>query len=119
MDVLAALRTTQAVDSRTVHGDTPLLSAARAGHPATVQVFLDSNADVNAKDKSGRTALFSAIVPESSRKIPTGTCFSVVATLVKNGASVDIEDDEGKPAVFFCRGWWTDGCSAVPPGSTS
>ena len=101
VDVLAALRTTQAVDSRTVHGDTPRFSAARADHPTTVQALLDSNADVNAKDKSGRTALFSAIVPEFSRKIPIGTCYSVVAPLVKNGASVDIQDDEGKTPVFF------------------
>ena len=66
---------------------TPLYQTARFGHKEVAELLIASSADVNAKDKSGRTALH--IAANSGRK-------EVAELLITNGTEVNTNDDVGK-----------------------
>ncbi|KAI0988584.1 hypothetical protein GJ496_005992, partial [Pomphorhynchus laevis] len=63
--------------------DTPLTIAADRGHDKFVQLLLDNNAYIDAKNKKSATALWLAA---------NGGHNDVVQLLVNNGATVDVED---------------------------
>ena len=63
--------------ARTTYGTTPLHAAARSGHLLVAGLLIEKGAEVNAKDKKGRTPLKLAL--EGGKK-------KVVALLKKHGA---------------------------------
>lgn len=76
-------------------GETPLINACKWDHSQIVLTLLSSGADVNARDKSGRTALHHAISPILN--IP------LVELLLKNGADPKVEDNHGTTPVTRAR----------------
>ncbi len=69
-------------------GNTPFHYAAASGQLSMIEVLVRCGADPNVKNKLGNTALHSAIHHSNSR-------LDKVKVLVKNGARLDIKDDEG------------------------
>ena len=63
------------------YGDFPLRAAARVVDPAIVEKLISCGADVNLKDKSGRTALREALYQKPKTKV-----LQIVKLLVENGA---------------------------------
>ena len=63
------------------YGDFPLRAAARVVDPAIVEKLISRGADVNLKDKSGRTALREALYQKPKTKV-----LQIVKLLVENGA---------------------------------
>ena len=72
-------------------GITPLIAAARNGYARIVKVLLDDNADVNATDKYGRSALL-----ESARFAKD---MEVITLLVKRGADINAVDNDRNTAL--------------------
>ena len=72
-------------------GITPLIAAARNGYARIVKVLLDDNADVNATDKYGRSALL-----ESARFAKD---MEVITLLVKSGADINAVDNDRNTAL--------------------
>lgn len=62
------------------HGATPLLRAAESGHNTIIQLLLHHGADVEAVDKSNRTALFVAA--------PNGYCIATRALLMHGSKAI-------------------------------
>ena len=69
--------------------DQDLLKMAREGQDALVRTLLNSGADINARDESGRTALMLAAL---------GGHVATVTSLLDAGADVEAKDDDGKTA---------------------
>ncbi|MAX82262.1 MAG: hypothetical protein CL843_19050 [Crocinitomicaceae bacterium] len=73
-------------------GFPPLVLAAYYDHTELVKLLLENNAAVDAKDKSGNTALM-------------GACFKgfreVVELLLNNGADVNVQNYNGATALTF------------------
>ena len=63
------------------YGDFPLRAAARKVDPAIVEKLISCGADVNLKDKSGRTALREVLYQKPKTKV-----LQIVKLLVENGA---------------------------------
>jgi ankyrin repeat protein len=70
---------------------TPLMYAARQGALESARVLLDANADVNAVDPDGTTALVVAII---------NTHYDLGALLLARGADPDIADGSGTTALY-------------------
>lgn len=70
---------------------TPLHFAAREANVSAAQFLLSSRADVNTRDKWGRTPLFAAIYEEPlvMDRVP------IVTLLLENGADVNAQDEAG------------------------
>ncbi len=55
------------MDARGKHGQTPLHLAAAKGHEESIRVLLDADADIDARDLQGWTALHQASRKSSLR----------------------------------------------------
>lgn len=71
-----------------------LMFAALTGDIKTIKTFLISNPDINAKDKSGRTALIYAAIGASSEAI---------SFLIQNKADPSLMDNFGKTAKEYVQ----------------
>jgi uncharacterized protein len=81
-------------------GLTPLVSAVNSGSFENVRLLLRKGADADARDKSGRTALWYAAV-----SLNTG----FITVLLEHGADVNARDNEGRTALMhaadLCFTW--------------
>jgi len=75
-------------------GVTPLIAAARAGHPDVVDVLLAAGADANAADARGRTPLIAAV--DSGDRVSAGL-------LMARDADLHAVDDTGRSALDIAR----------------
>jgi len=67
-----------------------LLAAAAAGELDKVKELLEAGADVNARDRHGRTPMM--------RAVNSADAYSIVLYLLKQGGDSKARDDEGKTA---------------------
>ena len=88
---------------RTEFGESPLHVAARAqNHRDQVeimQVLLDHGADPNARDNDNSTPLHCSSWTEQNFYIPEQGTVESTRLLLKNGAIIDAEDNEGRTAL--------------------
>jgi ankyrin repeat protein len=70
--------------------NTALISGIYFGDIGIVQLLLEKDADVNAKDRDGKTALMHAINKPSD----------MVELLIEKGAKLDMKDNDGKTALM-------------------
>jgi ankyrin repeat protein len=78
------------VDVTDADGWTALMKASYQGHYDIVEYLLENEANVNAKNKHGRTALISASAWHPS----------IVKLLVRKGANVNVADNRGRTALM-------------------
>ena len=81
--------------NETFQGWTPLMKASEEGHVTIMQVLIDANADIEARNKKGRTALSFAAAP--SMKRPTQE--AAMKLLLNSGADANSKDDLGNTPV--------------------
>ncbi|CCX10138.1 Similar to Ankyrin repeat domain-containing protein 50; acc. no. Q9ULJ7 [Pyronema omphalodes CBS 100304] len=81
------------VDCRDCDGLTALFHAARKGHLKTVELLLERGAEVDSKDKNGRTPLSFAAKAYGS--------FETVKLLLERGAEVDSKNKNGRTPLSF------------------
>jgi len=82
------------------YGSPPIKHAVYSGKPnAIIKLLLNSNAEVNSKDRTGRTALHIA-----SYMIGDDNGAKVVQNLLTNKADLTCEDRNGKTAFFYADG---------------
>ena len=86
-------------------GNTPLIAAARNGYAEIVKVLLDDNANVNATDKYGRSALL-----ESARFAKD---MEVITLLVKRGADINAVDNDRNTALSLAAASHLDSVEVV------
>ena len=86
-------------------GNTPLIAAARNGYAEIVKVLLDDNADVNATDNYGRSALL-----ESARFAKD---MEVITLLVKSGADINAVDNDRNTALSLAAASHLDSVEVV------
>ncbi|CAN1250832.1 Acyl-CoA-binding domain-containing protein 2 [Linum perenne] len=79
-------------------GRTPLHWAVDRGHRNIVELLVERNADVNAKDNEGQTALHYAVVCERE---------GIAELLVKQNANIDEKDNDGMSARELCELNWS------------
>ena len=77
-------------------GRTPLHEAALRGHKEVVELVIDKDADVNAKNWEGGTPLHYAAL--TGRK-------EIAELLIDNGADVNAKDDDGSTPLRYAVGW--------------
>ncbi|EEU38731.1 uncharacterized protein NECHADRAFT_45674 [Fusarium vanettenii 77-13-4] len=75
------------IDDEGPGGFTPLMAAARTGHPAVVELLLKKGAAPNFKSSNGTTALYGAANARNNR-------VEVVRLLLDHGAKVDLTSPE-------------------------
>ncbi len=89
--------------------DIPLMTAARYGQYDIVNFLIDKGADTNSRSKNGYTALMcAAMIDESELKRyakSTEETFprdnmAVIRALVKNGADINAQNNQGKTALY-------------------
>ncbi|MEJ2719444.1 MAG: ankyrin repeat domain-containing protein [Deltaproteobacteria bacterium] len=80
------------VNARSSDGETALMSAARRGHAAVVELLLKKGANLNAVNRSGQNALILAAI--------TGRA-DVVNVLLRRGADPRSRDKSGKTAIDY------------------
>jgi ankyrin repeat protein len=81
-------------------GLTPLLSAVSSGSFENARLLLRKGADANARDNSGRTALWDAAISENT---------GLITLLMEYGADVNTRDNAGRTALMhaadLCYTW--------------
>lgn len=77
--------------------DPPFLGSLDADQHAMVRVILDLNADINAKDPSGLTPAFSAVMNENT---------GILALLLERGADIDDRPDSGSSLMQVAAKKW-------------
>eukprot|EP00439_Symbiodinium_sp_Y106_P027419 s2760_g3.t1 len=116
VDVARLLLEAGANKDRTTKDDnnTPLCLAAElehAGQVECVQLMLESRADVDIKNRDGRSPLLQALscTTSGSAEAEVARCTKVADLLLKARANVEKTDDMGKPAlVYACEMGCTD-----------
>ena len=80
------------VYSRNKAGETPFMIAAKKrSNPDTLDILLKEGSNINAQDNLGNTALMKVVQhPQAMMRL------CVIEFLIKNGANVDIKNNEGK-----------------------
>ena len=76
--------------------DTPLISAATSGNPSTILTLLHHGAEMDAVQRSGRTAVLAAAYFGD---------LDATRTLINEGASLDIMDSDGYTALRCAIQW--------------
>lgn len=83
--------------------DTVLMEASLSDHVDIMRLLLDYGADIDAREESGRTALYAAIDGEASAPPnpldPVGE--NSVDFLLQKGADVNIQNEEGKTPFLY------------------
>jgi len=111
---IGRLKAMGGIDIRDSLGDTALILSAAQGHYYTVKILLDNGADVNARNKSGTTALM-ALIPNLDNpatldekspdfsKLPDLTKLKVktLNLLVSHGADVSATNRDGRSALMI------------------
>jgi len=81
-------------------GGTPLMSAANSGSFENARLLLSKGADANARDNSGRAALWYAAILDNT---------GLISLLAEHGADVNARDNEGQTALMnaedYCVTW--------------
>lgn len=77
------------IEHRTNINNTPLLSALKGRRFFVADYLVDCGADVNAKDKDGKTALFFEMLPQFTKK------------LLDHGADKNVTDNKGMKAIDY------------------
>ncbi len=72
--------------------ESTLMCAARKGETEIIELLLDNNLDIEARDKDGKTALIYAI--ESNQ-------LEAVKLLISRGADIEARDNQGKTALMY------------------
>jgi hypothetical protein len=79
------------VNARDANQETPMHTAARAGHADIVSLLVDHGADVDGRKKFDRTALF---VASTGGKVEAGQC------LLDRGADINALNDDNETPLF-------------------
>lgn len=86
-DLLTVLITPENIESRNIHGQTPLFHAANEGYDDVLKLLIGRKANVNARDaRSGRTALCKAV--ERGHH-------TIIITLLEHGADINTQTSSG------------------------
>lgn len=83
---------------KTIDGSTPLMLAAQGNHLSIVKLLVSEGADINAQDNDGNTALHAALDRKctlDSSPTPKKYTIDSAIHLVKNGATLDIQNKNG------------------------
>jgi ankyrin repeat protein len=83
-------------------GKTALMYAAENGQPKTIELLINKKADLNLKDKQGRTALMLAVLAVQKNITNEGLLekySKVIEQLCSRGANLDEKDNDGKTAL--------------------
>ena len=93
------MRTTD-IESTASDGNTPLHVASIFGWIRIVKLLIEQGADVNAKNKRGKTPLHEAVIEQDRVKYSYNPL--VLRALINEGkAGVDLQDDNGKTALQY------------------
>lgn len=79
-------------------GETPLMLAAKAAAPQTMQILLEAGSSVNAKDKQGLTPLMHAV---TSYYTPNPDLPRTVSMLLAAGARINDVDASGRTVLMY------------------
>ena len=79
-------------------GWTPLMKASEEGSVDIARLLLEKNADMEATNKKGRTALSFAAAPSMNGTKPRATAVEVLRLLLTSGADAAKQDDRGMTA---------------------
>ncbi|KAL6486171.1 hypothetical protein MHYP_G00055630 [Metynnis hypsauchen] len=122
------------LDQRDHQGRTALHRAAEAGHTAAAVTLVRAGADIHAKDKASKTPqhlaaqnghedTVRALVEEEARSFKNQTTFLHMAAveddselagiLLRNGASVDVQDSQRKTPLFHAISRGNENTAAV------
>jgi ankyrin repeat protein len=91
------IRQGETLETRNADGLTPLLFAAKIGQSNVVQVLLESDSELEARDPTGKTAL--ALAASGS--------VDIVEMLLRAGAEVDARDSIGQTPLMHTAGAWS------------
>jgi ankyrin repeat protein len=93
------------VDAANQRGETPLILAATQFEPDAVNLLLAKHADVNARTRSGRTALMQAIDGPKEFDNDHHVVYSpaIAKALIDAGADVNAKDDAGNTPLSIAR----------------
>jgi len=85
-----------------------LLEAATRGDLKDVELALMKGADVNARDKMGRTGLLIAMQGSASEYRVIGANEPIARLLLERGASINVQDNEGWSPLLKLLDQWAD-----------
>ena len=74
------------------------MKAAEENNVIILQMLLDKKADIEARNKKGRTALSFAAAPSMNGKTRRATSVATLQCLLENGADTNRLDDDGMTA---------------------
>ena len=80
------------LDTKTNDGTTPLILACRLAIEGMVEDLINAEADINASDDSGKTALHWAAAVNN---------VEAVQILLKHGANIDIQDNKVTTSLYI------------------
>jgi hypothetical protein len=78
--------------------------AARVGNLKKVQELITQGVDVNAKNANGDTALINTVLLKTAE----GEIDQILSLLIKSGAHVNLQNNQGKTALYVAAQWGYD-----------